>query len=97
MNALSLDSARAALRSLSAVGAAVGGFGAGVLFAGSLGALAWPAMIIGITVHLFGMIGAMRLQSASGYMPSPVERVGYWLCWAIIAALMAYTGVELMR
>ena len=97
MTAPSKNRARAALGSLSAVGAAVAGFGAGVLFAGPLSALAWPAVIIGIGVHLFGMIGTMRLQSASGYIPSSIERIGYWLCWAMVAALLVYAGVDLVR
>jgi hypothetical protein len=97
MTAPSLYRARTALGSLSAVGAAVAGFGAGVLFAGPLRAMAWPAVIIGIGVHLFGMVGTMRLQSASGYIPSAIERIGYWFCWAIIAALLVYAVMELVR
>lgn len=97
MMAPSLNRARAAFGSLSAVGAAVAGFGAGILFAGPLRALAWPAMIIGIGVHLFGMVGTMRLQSASGYIPSSIERIGSWFCWVIIAALLVYAGMDLLR
>jgi hypothetical protein len=91
------DRARAALTSLSAVGAAVGGFGVGVLFAKPLGAAAWPALIVGLAVHLFGMIGSMRLQATEGYQPSSAERIGYWLCWAIIAALLVYAAIEVIR
>ena len=91
------DRARAALGSLSAVGAAVAGFGGGVLFAGALSALAWPAVILGIGVHLFGMLGTIRLRSAEGYTPSSIETIGYWLCWAIIAALLIYAGRELVQ
>lgn len=89
--------ARAALGSLSAVGAAIAGFGVGVLFAGRMAALAWPATIIGIVVHLFGMIGTVRLFSREGYRPSALEWSGYWLCWAIVAGLLAYAGVELLQ
>lgn len=91
------DRVRAALASLSAIGAAVAGFGVGLLFAAELAALAWPAVAAGIASHLFGMIGTMRLQSAYGYRPSALERIGYWTCWAIIAALLVYAGVEIVR
>lgn len=89
------DRASAALRSLSAIGAALAGFGVGVLFASALNAFAWPAIIIGIAVHVFGMLGTMRLQSVAGYAPSALERSGYWLCWVIIAVLLIYAAVEL--
>jgi hypothetical protein len=88
---------RAALGSLSAAGAAVAGFGVGVLFAGALAPLAWPAVIVGVVSHLIGMLGTMRLHSAQGYKPSAIEKIGYWLCWAIIAALLVYASVELVR
>ena len=89
------DRSRAALASLSAIGAAIAGLGVGVIFAEPLGSIAWPAAAAGIAIHLFGMVGTMRLQSAESYVPSPIERIGYWLCWAIIAALLAYAGLEL--
>ena len=76
------------------MGAAVAGFGFGVLFAGPLVATAWPAMAIGLAVHLFAMIGLMRLEAMDGYQPTAVERLGYWLCWAIIAVLIVYAAVE---
>jgi hypothetical protein len=91
------DRVRAALASLSAIGAAVAGFGVGLLFGAELAALAWPAVAAGIAAHLFGMIGTMRLQSAHGYRPSALERIGYWTCGAIIAALLVYAGVEIAR
>jgi len=62
-----------------------------------MAALAWPATIAGIAVHLFGMIGTMGLQSGEGYQPSALERSGYWLCWAIIVGLLVYAGVELLQ
>lgn len=89
------DRARAALGSLSAIGAALAGFGVGVLFASALSTLAWPAIAVGIAVHVFGMVGTMRFQSAAGYAPSALERSGYWLCWVIIAGLLIYAAVEL--
>ena len=86
----------ATLASLSAIGAAVAGFGVGVLLATDLKPLAWPAVVVGIAVHLFGMIGTMRMRASDGYVPSQVEKAGYWLCWAIIAVLLAYGAVELV-
>lgn len=88
---------RAALGSLSAVGASVAGFGVGVLFADRIPALAWPAVVGGVVVHLFGMVGTMRLQSVEGYKPARLERFGYWACWLIIGALLAYAIAEWFR
>ena len=76
------------------MGAAVAGLGFGVLFARPLIATAWPALVIGLAVHLFAMIGLMRLQVIEGYRLTAVERLGYWLCWAIIAVLIVYAAVE---
>ena len=87
----------ATLASLSAIGAAVAGFGVGVLLATDLKPLAWPAVVVGIAVHLFGMVGATRIRTAGGYMPSVAERAGFWLCWAIIAALLVYGAAEIVR
>ena len=91
------DRARAALGSLSAVGAAVAGFGVGVLFADRVPALAWPAVVGGVVVHLFGMVGTMRQRSVEGYRPARLERFGYWACWLIIGALLAYAIAEWFR
>ena len=91
------DRAGATLASLSAIGAAVAGFGVGVLLAADLKPLAWPAVVVGVAVHLFGMVGTMRTRTAGGYAPTVAEKAGYWLCWAIIVALLAYGAVELVR
>ena len=88
---------RAALASLSAVGAAIAGFGVGVLFAGPMAAVAWPAMIVGIVAHLVGMLGTIWVQASEDYRPSAVESASYWLCWAVILALLLYAGAELLK
>ena len=83
---------RGRLTSLSAVGAAVAGAGVGVAFADKLGAAMWPLLLIGLVVHLWGMVGARRLNAAA-YVPSRAELFGYWICWAIVAAGAAYVLV----
>ena len=92
----SASRAGATLASLSSIGAAVAGMGVGVLLAADLRPLAWPAVVIGVGVHLFGMVGTMRMRTAEGYVPSLPERAGYWLCWAIIAVLFGYGAMELL-
>ena len=68
-----------------------------MLFAKELIATAWPAIVGGIAVHLFGMVGTMRLQAIEGYRPSSLETSAYWLCWAIIFVLLVYAAAEFFR
>ena len=89
------DRTLAALGSLSSIGAAVAGLGVGILFARQLAPLAWPALAVGMIVHLYGMIGGMRVRGRHGYRPGSLETAGYWACWAIVAGLLVYTAIEL--
>jgi hypothetical protein len=80
---------RGRLMSLSAIGAAIAGVGVGVAFASALRAAMWPLVLIGLVVHLWGMVGAHRLNAAA-YRPSRAELIGYWVCWVIIGVGAIY-------
>lgn len=81
---------RAALTTIAVVGATVAGIGFGGVLGPRLASAAWALLVAGIVIHLFGMVGNRRLLSRSGYVPGAWERVGYWACWAVIAAIAAY-------
>ena len=81
---------RAALTTIAVLGATIAGIGFGALLGSRLANVAWGLLALGIVIHLFGMVGNRRLLSRSGYVPGAWERVGYWACWAVIAAIAAY-------
>lgn len=88
---------RAALRSLSTVGAAVAGLGLGALIAPTLSEVAGVALLVGVLVHLCGMVGLRRKLFAAGYCPPPWQRFAYWLCWGMIAAVVVYVAWVVVR
>ena len=91
------ERARSALTSLSTVGAALAGLGLGALIAPTLSEVAAAVLAVGIVAHLIGMVGLRRKLFAAGYRPPLWQRLAYWLCWATIAAVLAYAVWEAMR
>ena len=77
----------AALNTLSALGAGVAGVGLGALIASPLAPIAWPIMIGGLAIHLFGMVGRRRAQIKAGQPPTRWETAAYWLCWIAIGVM----------
>jgi len=75
------------MNTLSALGAGVAGVGLGVLLASSLERAAWPILIGGLAIHLFGMAGRHRAQIQGGQPPTRWETVAYWLCWIAIGVV----------
>jgi len=90
-----LERRRNAAILLSSVGTGLAGIGLGMMAGPSLSRLNWIILGIGIFVHLVGMVGRRRLQRDQGYQLARWEQIGYWLCWAAIAALAAYAATEL--
>ena len=90
-----LQTRRNALGSLSSIGAGVAGVGGGILFARHLTFALWPLLVVGVVVHLYGMVGLHRLGREEGRNPTTFETVGYRLCWAAIAMLVIYLAVLL--
>ena len=85
------------LASLTSAGAALVGFGAGQLLANPLAHPAMPALLAGLALHVYGMVGAARLRRAAGDLPSLWQMAGYWLCWLTLALLVAYTAWGVVR
>ena len=75
------------MNTLSALGAGVAGVGLGALIASPLAPIAWPIMIGGLAIHLFGMVGRHRSQIQAGKPPTRWETVAYWLCWIAIGVV----------
>ena len=90
------DQKRNAALLLSVTGAAVAGTGAGALLGNALKPIAAAILIVGIAAHLVGMIGNRRAQSSAGYQFKWWEAAAYWLCWALIAAILAYLAMRLL-
>ncbi len=79
---------------LSTVGAAVAGFGGGILLSASLNAFGWWLLGLGAAVHFAGMLGKRRLQARRDYSPAAWERAAYWLCWAALGVLAVFVVTE---
>lgn len=77
---------------LSTTGAALGGIGIGVLLGEELGRVGLPALVIGLFVHIIGMMGKRRVQAGGGYEFSRLETSAYWLCWFLIAIVLGYAA-----
>lgn len=80
------------LASVTSAGAAIAGFGAGQLLANPLAHPAMPALLAGLALHVYAMVGTARLRRAAGDLPSLWQMAGYWLCWMTLALLVAYTA-----
>lgn len=83
--------------SLSSVGAALAGFGAGLLLADPLAFAALPSLLVGLTVHVYGMVGAARLRRETGHLPGLWQMSGYWVCWLTMAVLVAYVATRVAQ
>lgn len=82
---LAAERRRKAIDTLSTVGAGVSGVGLGALLPGAPQGLAIALLIVGLAVHLGGMVAKHRLE---GVRPSAWwETALYWGCWALICGL----------
>ena len=55
-------------------------------------ALKWTVLGVGLVAHLAGMVGRRRIQHEQSDQLARWERVGYWVCWGLIAALIVYAA-----
>ena len=81
---------------LSTTGAAIAGVGFGILFGERLLSYGAAILAVGLVAHLVGMISNRRSQEAVGYVQATWETVAYWLCWALIVALVGYIAIEVI-
>jgi hypothetical protein len=73
----------------SAVGALVVGVGLGALFPRWFGPAAGLIAIAGLSLHAFGMWDKHRLEAVAG-AENPLWVVAlYWVCWLLLAAVLA--------
>lgn len=91
------EARRDAAALLSTTGAAVAGAGVGALLSSALERIATPLLIVGIAAHLGGMVGSRRLQAGGGSKPPRWATAAYWLCWALIAALVLYAAASALQ
>ena len=87
---------RRALAMLSGIGAALAGLGAGSLLGLRIATIAWPILAVGVTLHLWGMIGTRRLAARSSYAHSRLDQAGYWICWLLLAGLAVYSAAAIL-
>jgi hypothetical protein len=81
---------------LSTTGAALAGVGIGAVLGELLGDAAVAIALAGLLAHVIGMIGNRRAQRARGYSFSRAELAAYWLCWFLIAIVLAYVAADLI-
>lgn len=73
----------------SGLGAVVLGMGLGVLLSRYLAGLGVPVLLIGLALHGSGMYTKHRLEQGGAAQPWWATAL-YWLCWALLAALVGY-------
>ena len=73
----------------SSVGALVLGIGIGSLFPEWFGGVAAVITIVGLMLHAFGMWDKHRLESSMATTNLAWVVALYWVCWALLVALVA--------
>ena len=73
----------------SGIGALVPGIGIGALFPEWFGGPALLITIAGLMLHAFGMWDKHRLESSLSATNAAWVVALYWMCWALLAALVA--------
>lgn len=72
----------------SSIGAGVLGVGIGILIASLARGMAAPAIVLGLGLHLWGMLDKHRAERGA---PQPGWSVAtYWLCWIALAGLIGF-------
>ena len=92
-----LERRRAALSLVSAAGVLLIGAAIGLILPAAAQSLAWLLLVAGLLVHLYAMVATHRLLARADYVPSPWERASYWLCWAIVTALLLYAATRIWQ
>jgi hypothetical protein len=79
------------------VGALILGIGLGALFPNWFGSIAGLTTIAGGGMHAFGMWDKHRLESATHAENAPWVTALYWLCWILLAAVLAVSVLQPRR
>jgi hypothetical protein len=80
----------------SGIGAIVLGVGLGTVAGHYLEGLWAPLVLGGILLHGWGMYDKHRLESGQPHQPRWATAL-YWICWALLAALLALIVLRLVR
>lgn len=78
---------------LSSFGAGILGAGIGLLLTNILAGYALPILLLGLISHSLGMAQKHQLEQGEHASIWWVESL-YWLCWLILAALLAYIVIR---
>lgn len=81
---------------LSLSGAGVLGTGIGLLLVRPLGAYALPILLLGGICHWIGMRRKHQLETANTGSQPTWYLVLYWLCWALLVAVLLVVAVSLL-
>lgn len=74
----------------SGVGALVLGVGLGALFPRWFAPAAGAIVLAGVITHAFGMWDRHRLESQAHAAPEPWVTALYWVCWLLLAGVIAF-------
>lgn len=74
----------------SGLGAGILVLGIGVLAADYLQGLGVPILVAGLVLHAWGMADRHRIEAREGAAQVWWSTAAYWLCWALLAALVVY-------
>jgi hypothetical protein len=74
----------------SGVGALVLGIGLGALFASWLAPAAGLITVTGVLLHAFGMWDKHRLEDRGGTENPRWVVMAYWVCWLLLAGVLAF-------
>jgi hypothetical protein len=78
----------------SGIGALVLGTGLGALFATWLAPAAVAMLAAGLLLHAWGMYDKHRLERGSDAASVPYATALYWICWVLLAVVVAYLAVR---
>jgi hypothetical protein len=85
---------RKAAELLSTVGALVIGIGVGLWLPAVGAPLAAATLVVGVVSHALGMYEKNRIETQAGEAVPEWSRALYWLCWAALAAVVAWLALD---
>ena len=80
----------------SGVGALLLGLGLGVMLARYLEPYGFALLVLGLLMHVWGMLSKHRLESSFEAASAWWSEALYWLCWAALVSLAGYMGVRMV-
>ena len=81
----------------SSIGAGVLGVGIGALAGHWIGALAGPALVVGLMLHALGMSTQHRLENDAATVRPWWSTALYWACWLGLLAIVVLMALRATR